>query len=204
MHSSNIKALLVLLCVALGGCAAAFVPYTPDPYKKLSNARELLREDRPYPAERLMREAIDGFLERKDYRGLGTAQMEYSKFLTSAWFRDWPHFQDRYKALGGESGVAQEARSFSESAVSSFDKALNSLDPLDSWGLSNVHMLVAMARVQLQENSAACSEYSKSLEYHLKARAKDPSSNYYVLAPYHSYEEMIAGEMAKAGCAKAP
>jgi tetratricopeptide (TPR) repeat protein len=72
----------------LSGCAAALVPYTSDPYKKISNSCYLINSGRPIPARTFLIEVMEDIdfenkkLLAEAYRGIG--------FLLSS-----PEYQDR-------------------------------------------------------------------------------------------------------------
>jgi hypothetical protein len=58
------------------------VPYTSDPERKLGWAKELYQnQNRPIPAERLIKEAIEIYQERGDQLGLAQAHRAYGVFL---------------------------------------------------------------------------------------------------------------------------
>ena len=73
------KIATIFACCLLGACAAVGVVASSDPNQKLKDAYSLLQENRPYPAERLMTDAIAGFKEQKDPYGLALAQFMYGQ-----------------------------------------------------------------------------------------------------------------------------
>jgi hypothetical protein len=159
--------LLAYLCIAfLMGCATT-VSTTSDPNKKLSDAREMLKSGQPLAAETMMREAIDGFAEREDYRGLGESQMEYANFLKSN------------ARTGAETGSIGVAKRYFADAASSFERALPSLVSLhDYQSASKVYFLLATAHNNLNASTEACTALSLSLHYYRKALAKDSDGSF--------------------------
>src|SRR5438128_2442039 len=98
--------IVLLIAVHLTGCAAALVPATRDPYKKLAYAGMLYDEqNRPLPAERLIREAIADFEKSGDELGLAQAYWNYGLFFRSASMGRWEvvyrrdGFQDKSATL---------------------------------------------------------------------------------------------------------
>ena len=89
--------------VLLFGCAGTAVEPNVDPLTKLNDAELLFRQqDQPVLAEKLIRQAIEIYAERRDAHGLGNAYREYADFLRSdslsgkweAYYREHG-FQDR-------------------------------------------------------------------------------------------------------------
>lgn len=62
----TIRTFCAALVLALTGCAAALVPATSDPNKKLADAYYLLDRGRTLPAKKLMEESLAIWQERKD------------------------------------------------------------------------------------------------------------------------------------------
>ncbi len=78
----NWNLIIILLAILVAGCAAMGVPYTTDPKKKLSYAVMLYDEQqRPLPAERLIRESIDIFKSENNEKGLAQAYRVYGFFF---------------------------------------------------------------------------------------------------------------------------
>ena len=63
------------LSLLMSGCAAIGVVATSDPHVKLNDAENLfITQNRPLPAERLIREAMAIYQERDDPHGLANAE----------------------------------------------------------------------------------------------------------------------------------
>src|SRR5438094_2651181 len=73
---------LLLSLLAFAGCAAFGVPATSDPAGKLRDATALFdRQDRPLPAERLIREALEVYQRNGDQLGVAEAYRTYGFFF---------------------------------------------------------------------------------------------------------------------------
>ena len=76
---------LLFSLLAFTGCAAIGVPATSDPAGKLRDATALFdRQDRPLPAERLIREALEIYQKNDDQLGVAEAYRTYGFFFRSA------------------------------------------------------------------------------------------------------------------------
>jgi len=77
---------------SLLGCAAAFVPETSDPAKKLSQAYELLSVYRAKPARRLIDESIEIYRQQGNTEKLAYAYLvstDYYRFVASNAYRQF-------------------------------------------------------------------------------------------------------------------
>ena len=80
----------VLAGSILSGCAGFGIVATSDPGAKLNDAEDLFnRQERPLPAERLIREAIAVSQARDDPRELGNGYRDYGDLLTSPAIIKW-------------------------------------------------------------------------------------------------------------------
>ena len=80
------KLCLLILAPYLSGCAAAFVPATSDPDKKLSQAYELLSKYRPKPARQLIDESIEIYKQQGNTEKLAYAYLvstDYYRYIAS-------------------------------------------------------------------------------------------------------------------------
>src|SRR3569832_1253737 len=83
-----------LLLVALAGCAAALVPETSDPARKLGWARELINnQNRPIPAERLIKEALTIYQAEQNELGEADANRTLAEFYKSDAYANNAHYK---------------------------------------------------------------------------------------------------------------
>lgn len=86
----RIPALAFSFAYVLSACAGVGIVATADPLRKLNDAEYLFaRENRPLPAERLIREAISIYEERDDPHGLANANREYGDLPKSPAVLSW-------------------------------------------------------------------------------------------------------------------
>src|SRR5258708_6268973 len=148
------------------GCAAAVVPYTKDPQKKLVNAKDLFDfQDRPLPAERFIAEAIDSFKKSNDEVGLADAYRLYGLFFQSEAVDRWGNiyrkqgFLDKTATFDGRKnralGYFEEARAlYSEHHV--YDR------------LTNVDLNMGFSFERNHQLPEACKAYDRALEDYKK------------------------------------
>jgi hypothetical protein len=85
------------LMLILAGCSAMGVVATSDPHEKLRQAQYQLQDDqnRPIPAERLIREAIEIYREKGDEQGLAVGYLRYAEFFNSNSVGRWEPFYQK-------------------------------------------------------------------------------------------------------------
>ena len=74
---------ILILASVLGGCSAAGVLNSSDPQVKMSQAMELLKYNRPIPAERLMKEALTLFEQQPSPEGARFATIQLALLYKS-------------------------------------------------------------------------------------------------------------------------
>src|SRR4051794_34709357 len=118
---------LLLAALLLGGCSGFGIVATSDALAKLNDAEDLfMRQQRPLPAERLIREAMAIYQERDDQHGLGNANREYGDLLRSAAILKWETvyrrdgFQDKSITFDNR---LQKASEFYKTAISHYERA---------------------------------------------------------------------------------
>ncbi|WP_341897182.1 hypothetical protein [Ferrovibrio terrae] len=187
----------VLLVVSLSACSAALVPLSFDPKTKLGQAYQLMYEfDRPLPAERLIQEAYDIYLERGDYEGMGTAYQLYGFFFVSRAVVNWSHV---YARAGFFDGSAYKDRFHSSAAY--FERSANLFMKIDQFdSVTSVLFNGARSYVFADERDKACSTYDRSLEYYRKNIAANPGVKVTLPAGYSDYEVLVRDEKVQAKC----
>ena len=196
MKKIRLVCAVLLTLQLLGGCAAALVPVTSDPAEKLAWASDLQKQDRPIPAQQLIREAIAIYQEQKNEMGLAEAYRAYGVFLTSQAVANWSKF---YQEHGFMDQSAYDTRF--QKALDYFEKSLsiaNKNQYIEM--LPNIHLLMGFSYKHLKQNDAACSSFSKSLEAHQALMKINPPRQVYVLPGYTSYESLIENFKNQTGC----
>ena len=190
--------LLVLVALFLGGCAAALVPITNDPIKKLAYATELFdQQQRPLPAERLIREAIEICEAAKKMVCLGKAYVTYGFFFRSPAIERWAHYY-RQSGFYDETATLDnrlvKSKEYFERGISYYLKA-NEFD-----ALANAYLNLGFTYHFLDDQTNECKSYVQSLEYHAKRLAITPDVKVSLPSGVSSFEEYIATLQKKSHC----
>jgi len=157
MATSRLIAALIVSSAAIGGCAAAFVPETSDPWKKYTYACALLGVNRPIPAERLLRESMTLFEHTDEHVRLAVVQLQYARLIESPTFLNHQVFARRVADMGGAGAVVNAARALDLNAKSNLLKALSTpasqSSPVDR---TQALLVLIEAYVRLGEVHEAC------------------------------------------------
>jgi tetratricopeptide (TPR) repeat protein len=202
----SLRVFVVLYGVAvLSGCAGVGIVATSDPLAKLNDAEDLfMRQGRPLPAERLIREAIAIYEERGDAHGLGNANREYGDLLRSPAILKWEKvyrrdgFQDKSITFDNRFEKASE---FYRKALTYYERAEREHRQAGKYdALTNVYFNMASSHLRLDERDKACSYYDKTVEAYDENIRRNPGAKPYIPAGSDSFSEFISGAKRKAGC----
>jgi hypothetical protein len=182
----------------LSACAAVGVTASSDPHQKLKDAYSLLRGNRPYPAERLMREAIAGFEERKDSYGLGVAQFMYGQFVKSHGF-DWPLFRKLYPNTDtAEQRNALASRYFMD-AIGNFRTA--AADPnLTHDTRTGYYWREYLAHREMNNREGMCATLHEMETEHDALIKESPGAKVQFPEQYATFDEYITASLRDAQC----
>jgi tetratricopeptide (TPR) repeat protein len=194
-----IKGILVATIAAfLYGCAASMVPETSDPAKKLGWARVLIEEqNRPLPAERLIREAIEIYRASSDQDGLAEGYRRYGLFFASPSVKK---FESHYRTEGFlDKTVTFDKRM--DKAIEYFNMSKEQYEKTKAYDrLSNIYLLLAWANQEKGEHALACRALDASLASNAKLKAEEPSSKVSLSGPAKSFDEVIAKNKEQMHC----
>lgn len=198
---------IALLCgfAALTACAGVGIVATDDPLAKLNDAEDLImRQDRPLPAERLIREAIAIYEERSDQHGLGNANREYGDLLRSHAILNWETvyrrdgFQDTSITFENRFEKASE---FYRKSITYYERAEPLLQQAGKYdALTNVYFNAAWSHLQVGENEKACGYYDKTTQAYDENKRRNPSAKPYIPSGSGSFAEFISATKRRAGC----
>jgi hypothetical protein len=170
MARSRLVAALTLSSAVIGGCAAAFVPETSDPWKKYTYACALLGVNRPIPAERLLRESMTLFEKTDEYVRLAVVQLQYAQLIESPTFLNSQTLARRVADMGGVGAVANAARELDLNAKSNLLKALSTpatqRSPVDR---TQALLVLIEAHARLGEVREACVAVERTAESYKQA-----------------------------------
>lgn len=187
--------LTILLIISINslGCAAAGVPITFNPAKKLWYAQTLFDEnDRPLPAQYLIEEAIEIYKNRNDEIGLADAYRTYAFFLQSNAVAKW----DRMNFF--DKTVTHENRF--EKAVEYWNKAISLYEGKSIYDrASNCYFNIAKVNFfHLDNKEATCKYLTKSLQSQLRFKKDNPAIKTGTEG-YSSFEDFIEAAKTKWG-----
>jgi tetratricopeptide (TPR) repeat protein len=174
------------------------VPATNDPAAKLGWAQELVEnQDRPLPAERLIREAIDIYQEQKNDFGLAKAYRVYGLFFKSPSIVRWQkHYQEQ-----GFSDQSAKYETRLQMALGYFEKSRALLEAHQDVNLlANVHLQIGLTHQLMGQNDAACSAFDRSTAAYKTMMAQDPQAKIAVPKEYTSFDKGMSDIKKHAGC----
>lgn len=196
--------LLVLSsCVAiLCGCAAAMVPSSNDPERKLGWATVLMDEqDRPLPAERLIREAIEIYKAQNNEKGLAEGYRKYGIFFRSdAVKKSERHYREEGfldKTVTFDQRLDKSIEYLSKSRA--FYAKTNAYDVL-----SNIDLNLAWVYEEKGQQELACKALDSSLASNVRFKAANPDAKFKMASNYKSFADVIAREKKSAHCPEKP
>ena len=182
----------------LSGCAAFGVPATNNPDEKLRDAYMLFdRQNRPLPAERLIREAIAIYQERKNEPALSEAYRAYGFFFRS---QAVERLHKHYESAGFlEPGATYENRH--EKSIEYFTKAADILQKYEKHDrLSNIYLNMGFTYEAAQQPHRACEMYTKTLKSHERFMSEHPGTQIDLPPGYQSFDQFINSRREKLRC----
>ncbi len=193
-----VRTYLYLFSVLLTGCAAMGVPATGNPDKKVANAYTLFDEQqRPLPAERLIREAIDIYRETGDELGLAEAYRAYGFFFRSKAVEKW---NEHYKSNGFLEQRATYGNRYQES-IAFFEKSAVILERHEkNASLSNVYLNMGFTYEFANQPTEACKAYTQSLGYNQRHQRDHPDDTTILPEGFTSFEAYIDAILKRLNC----
>jgi tetratricopeptide (TPR) repeat protein len=192
------KILLLITSAILSGCTDMFVPENRDPEKKLKWATELFNnQERPFPAERLIREAIDVCMMSRDYSCLGRAYITYGFFFRSQSIEKWEKY---YR----ENGFLDDQADFDNRLHISkkyFQKGIEFYSETEEYdALTNAYINLGFTYYFLNDRKGECESYSKSLEFYQKNIDENPDISVVIPKRASSFPEYVKDHQIRAEC----
>lgn len=193
------RLILFLSCsLILTGCAAILVPETKDPYEKLAWAKEFVnKQDRPLPAERLIREAITIFETENNSVGIADAYTGYAEFFKYPGSQKW---EPLYRKDGFLDKTATYDNKY-EKTMEYYVKAKEIyLKNNRHDRLTDVSLNIGTMLHFLKKNDQACQAFSDSLENYHSYTAENPNSKAKIPAGFSSYDDFISNRKKASDC----
>jgi hypothetical protein len=188
----------MFMLALIAGCSAVGVVEVSDPAAKLAQAGALYdRQDRPLPAERLIREAIATYDKTGDDVGLAEGYREYGFLLRS---RAVEHWEKAYRANGFlDTAVTFDTRLQASAAY--FEKAKVLLVRSGKFDkVSNVEFNEGISLAMLHRTVEACAALDSSMSAQRRAVAIDPSLKPQLPKEFTTYEELVLDAKRRVGC----
>ena|SRR2546422_6549307 len=199
MRSGTHALLLSVFLFALVGCAGFGIVATPDPRIKLQDAWDLFdRQDRPLPAERLIRQAIDIYQENNDQLGLAEAYKYYGLFFQSR------AIEGKWNKFYRENGFLDKAATFDSRLAKSIEylemarKIFTEHNRFDA--LTNVTLNIGEAYFHMGDWQSACKAYDRSLENNRENLRRNPDAKVVLPAGFPTYADFLAPRKRMAEC----
>ena len=198
MRKMNVIVSALAILALLQGCAGIGIVASSDPQVKLSDARHLITyQNRPMPAERLIREAIAICKKSADQDCLAEAYLAYGYFFRSdaiqyhekAYRRDG--FLDRTVAFDDR---LEKSKEYIEKSKPLIDKS----KAYDTQ--TNAYLNYGADNERLGLKAEACEMYAKSLVANQKNIESNPKAKVILPNGYSSYAEYLAVHQKRAGC----
>ena len=184
----------------LQACAGVGIVASSDPQVKLHDARHLFTfQNRPLPAERLIREAIELCVKDADQACLAEAYLAYGYFFRSSAVESWEKVYRR-------DGFLEPTASFDnrlEKSKEYIDKSKPLIDHSEAYDLqTNAYLNFGHDLEHQGRNLEACEMYARSLVANQKNLETNPKANVVLPEGYSSYEEYLATHQERAGCSE--
>lgn len=199
---------VTILCTKLSlltGCAALGVSASSDPVTKLNDADRLIWDQgRPFPAEKLIFEAMEIYQNQKDSRGIARAYRDYGALLQSG-------AVIKHEKIYRENGFRDKSVTFDNRDVKSkeyFTKALESYQAAEKQlrdtekfdELANLYFNMAWTSNRLGDKQNTCAFYDKSLAANNENIRHNPTAKPRFSLGYSSPADEVAALKKRAGC----
>lgn len=197
----HVKRLLfaVLAVTALSSCAAMLVPATSDPSKKIEYAYILFDEQqRPLPAEQLIKESVETYKQENNEMGLAEAYRAYGFFFRSSAVEKW---RKHYESDGFLDKTATYSNRYDKS-IEYFDQSARLFAKNNKYDkVTNVYLNMGFTYEFAGRNEKACERYKASLESNAKFAKDNPGASLTLPKGFSgTYEDYINGFLKRLEC----
>src|ERR1051325_8933991 len=179
-------------------CAAVGVVATGDPHGKLSDATYLFEhENRPMPAERLIREAIDVCSEQHDDACLADAWWTYGLLFRS-------NAVIQHEVAYRRDGFLDKTATFDnryDTAVEYLDRAANAFSAQRRFDrATNAYLNEGYAFELSGHKQKACEAFARSLRAYEQNIAANPNAKPITREGFSDVPQFLASEKKRLGC----
>jgi tetratricopeptide (TPR) repeat protein len=175
--------LVAVAIIVLQGCAAALVPYTSDPDKKLSYAYSLMNQGRIHPAERLGKESLNDFTELKDEFGMAESHVFLASLYKGTANATNPKFHVKFPDHDPKNGKV----------ILHGTKAIELFIILNDFTqVSKTQFVLANFYLGQDLKEEGCNLYDESINNYNKGIALDPSTGFVISNPnFKNFPDMV-------------
>jgi tetratricopeptide (TPR) repeat protein len=197
MKPSSMRLVLLstLLLIILAGCAAFGVPATNDPKEKLSWAYTLMKNGRPLPAERLIKESIDIYSRENNVPMLAESYGLYGLL---------EYFYPKSKQKPNKTAIENFEKSLKYYDDFFTKNPLNNADPSYAgyyFSASSCAEHLGNSYDPQTDHDQKCRAYAKCLEYNkIGMQIKPEAKINYPERWYKSYQEYVQSKQRAAKC----
>jgi hypothetical protein len=191
--------LLLAFSLSAAACAAFGVPATSAPATKLRDATALFdQQDRPLPAERMIREAMDLYQAAGDEVGVAEACRTYGFFFRS------PSVAAKWSNHYRENGFFDRSATFDTRyarSVEYFERARRIYAARQQFdALKNVDLSVGFTLELMGDRQAACQAFDRSRQDNAEWARHNPGAKIELPRGFRTYEEFLATHKQRVGC----
>lgn len=150
----------------LGGCLAAFVPYTDDPLELSEYALHLSSIERPLAARRMLFMA-KGKIDINDHKLMAHFYRANAYMISTNEYQLYKSSRTEWNTeLDGDLTKSEKL----------YEKAINLFKRIESYyDISNTYWLLSNVYKKQDRHQEQCNAINKSLEFHLIGKSKDPN-----------------------------
>ena len=190
---------LLFSLLAFAGCAAIGVPATSDPAGKLRDATALFdRQDRPLPAERLIREALEIYQKNGDQLGVAEAYRTYGFFFRSG------SVGGKWSKFYRNNGFLERSATFDTrytKSIEYFEMARAIFSAHQRFdALTNVDLNIGFTFELMGDRQAACQAFDRSRQDNTELLRRKPGTRIELPQGVATYEQFLAPHRQRAGC----
>jgi tetratricopeptide (TPR) repeat protein len=190
---------IMVIVTTMSGCAAMLVPATNDPDKKIVYSYILFDDQqRPLPAEQLIRESIEAYKQGSNDIGLGEAYRAYGFFFRSPAIKKW---QKHYEAKGFLDNTATYENRYDKS-IEYFEQSVRLFVKNNKYDrVANVYLNMGFTYEFAGKNEKACEAYKASLDSNAKFTKDNPGISVTLPEGFTgTYEDYINGFLKRLEC----
>ncbi len=199
-----LSAFVLLSALFLSSCVYVSLPESSDPAARLEEARRYTAQGQPFPAERLIMEAMRTYEAENNPEGLGNACRDFGIFLRSGAVAQR---EGAYRETGFlDSSVTwdnrnEKSNAFLDKAIAQYNEAASRYQRQGRYDLLSTLYYTQAAVYLLQNNPAqACTAYDQSRAAWAEGAVRNTASRADIPGGHASFHDAITAARRQAGC----